>query len=248
MGANERLPLLERSRMPLYLLLETLLRKRLEVGEWRVGDQIPTIEQLCAEYRVSRVTLRAALAQLEREGLISRGRGRGTFVTSDAKPVRWLILPTDWQGLVEHIDKLHARVVHVGKAAAQPPLEPADGKPAASYWTARRVNFTDRAPYSFTTIYLARDVYQRNSRGYRTRPVLPLLARQRGVTIGRASQVLTVTSADADTAILLELEVGSPVAEVRRVIGDENDRVIYLANVIYPSRHLRIQTNLLMHR
>ena len=245
MGVGERLAVLERSRVPLYLQLETLLRKRLEAGEWRVGDQISTIKQLCAEYRVSRITLRQALAQLEKEGLIYRGRGRGTFVTSDAKPVRWLILPTDWKGLVEHIDKLHARVVHVGKAAPQPPLEASDGRPAAAYWTARRVNYTDRAPYSFTTIYLARDVYLRNPRGYRAKPVLPLLARQRGLGIGRASQVLTVTSADANTANLLELEVGAPVAEVRRVICDDKDRVIYLANVIYPSRHLRIQTTLL---
>ncbi len=248
MGANDRLPLLERSRMPLYLQLETLLRRRLEAGEWGVGDQIPTIEQLCGAYRVSRVTLREALAQLEKERLITRGRGRGTFVTSDARPVRWLILPTDWNGLVEHIEKLHSRVVLIGQAAPQPPIEPQDGEPAAAYWNARRINFTASAPYSFTTIYLARDVYRRNPRGYAAQPVLPLLARQRGIKIGRASQVLTVTSADVETANLLELEVGAPVAEVRRVVCDRKERVIYLAEVAYPSRHLRIETTLLAPR
>lgn len=245
LGAHDRLPLLERSRMPLYLQLETLLRKRLEAGEWRVGERVPPIPQLCAEYRVSRITLRQALAQLEKEGLISRGRGRGTFVTSDAKPVHWLLLPTDWKGLVAHIDKLNARVVTIGPAEPRPVLADSEGRPAAGYWSAQRVNLTENGtPYSHTKVHVAKHVYRRSPRAFETRPILPLLDRMRGLRIGRASQVLTVTSADVRTAELLKVEVGAPVAEVRRVVCDAGGVAIYIANVVYPSRHMRIQTEL----
>jgi GntR family transcriptional regulator len=64
----------------LYRQVETILRGEIADGVLRAGDRLPAEDSLRAEYGVSRGTLRQALDALERDGLIDRTRGRGTFV------------------------------------------------------------------------------------------------------------------------------------------------------------------------
>jgi GntR family transcriptional regulator len=241
----ERLQLLQRHGIPLYIQVSGLLRKRLEAGEWRLGEQIPTIDVLMGEYGVSRITMRQALAELEKQGLVRRGQGRGTFVTRDASKERWLIMPSEWHALVEHVEVMNARVVELTHDDRAPALDDASGMPATAYWHARRINFADETPYSVTDLYVARDVYNRNARTYSARPVLPLLARTERRSIGTARQILAVGTADVEVARHLGLAVGAPIAEVRRFVLDRKGRVIYLADVSYPARYLRVETTLL---
>ncbi len=65
---------------PIYLQLERLLRTA--IGEGRLSDSeaLPAERDLASHYGISRITVRKALAELEREGLVVRRRGMGTFV------------------------------------------------------------------------------------------------------------------------------------------------------------------------
>lgn len=69
------------SPMPLYYQLKQLLLAKIENRELKAGDIIPTEQQIQELYDVSRTTVRQALSELEDEGRITRHRGRGTFVT-----------------------------------------------------------------------------------------------------------------------------------------------------------------------
>ena len=66
--------------MPLYLQLAGLLRGRIESGEWKAGQKIPSENELNRLYGVSRMTARQVLAQLVNEDLLFRVQGKGTFV------------------------------------------------------------------------------------------------------------------------------------------------------------------------
>jgi DNA-binding GntR family transcriptional regulator len=58
------------------------LRRRLSQGEWAAGARLPSEPTLAKELAVSRVTVRAALAQLENDGIVNRRHGSGTYVNS----------------------------------------------------------------------------------------------------------------------------------------------------------------------
>ncbi|HEX5908465.1 MAG TPA: GntR family transcriptional regulator [Propionibacteriaceae bacterium] len=58
------------------------LRRRLSQGEWAAGARLPSEPALAEELGVSRVTVRAALAQLENDGIVNRRHGSGTYVNS----------------------------------------------------------------------------------------------------------------------------------------------------------------------
>ena len=66
--------------IPLYLQLASLLRGRIERGEWQAGQKIPSENELNRLYGVSRMTARQVLAQLVNENLLFRVQGKGTFV------------------------------------------------------------------------------------------------------------------------------------------------------------------------
>jgi DNA-binding GntR family transcriptional regulator len=68
------------SSKKLYRQLFDILKGKLERGEWSVGTQIPTEEELCRAYEVSKATVRQAISDLVRQGFLKRQQGKGTFV------------------------------------------------------------------------------------------------------------------------------------------------------------------------
>ena len=70
------------SATPLYKQLIGALASKIEAGVYRDGDKLPTESELVEEYGVSRITVRAAIKEMEDEGLVVRARGKGTFVTT----------------------------------------------------------------------------------------------------------------------------------------------------------------------
>lgn len=242
MTENINLTLLERSRVPLSVQIAALLRKRLMAGEWRLGDRVPTLEEFMQEYGVSRVTVRTALADLEKEGLIDRGRGRGTFVSRDISEDHWLILPTDWQGLVAHIEQLNARVQALSSGERMPVLQPGDGRAADRYWGSTRVNWSEQLPYSLAQIYLEWQMREQLPAALDEAAVLPLLAKSLRSRLAAFQQTLTISTADLELAKHLHREVGEPIVQVRRAITDTEGVLVYLAIVQYPAMYLRIET------
>lgn len=77
------LPLSADKSVPLYQQLKEALAAQIKGGSLQADERLPSEKELCAMYNVSRITVRQALAELAREGLIYRTHGKGTFV---AKP------------------------------------------------------------------------------------------------------------------------------------------------------------------
>ncbi|MEL7610561.1 MAG: GntR family transcriptional regulator [Bacillota bacterium] len=74
------------SPIPVYYQIQMDLKKRIMRHEWDAHEQIPTEMELAKQYEVSRITLRQALAELEKDGIIKKYRGKGTYVESDPTP------------------------------------------------------------------------------------------------------------------------------------------------------------------
>jgi DNA-binding GntR family transcriptional regulator len=69
------------SHNKLYQQLLEIFKKRIESGEWAVGSQIPTEQELCTMFNVSRATVRTAVTELVHLGYLKRYQGKGTFVS-----------------------------------------------------------------------------------------------------------------------------------------------------------------------
>src|ERR1700756_4526643 len=69
-----------RNGTPAYKKIKNVIRKRIEGGQLKIGDSVDSERELARIHGVSLMTARHALAGLEREGVVERRRGSGTFV------------------------------------------------------------------------------------------------------------------------------------------------------------------------
>jgi len=104
----------------LYVQLLEILKDKIEDGEWAVDTQIPTEDELCKTYEISKATVRQAVASLVRNGYLLKQQGRGTFVCKRVIP-EGLSMLTSFRELM-----LEAKVVFSTKVLAQTVLMPTD--------------------------------------------------------------------------------------------------------------------------
>ena len=108
------------SPLPIYYQLQQLLKEQIESNALKVGDQLPTEQEMCAQYHISRAPVRQALHALTQEGYIYRQAGVGTFVAEKPRAsseqqvtLRFLAYDVRWAALMERAVQ-HWNTIHSG--------------------------------------------------------------------------------------------------------------------------------------
>lgn len=70
------------SQQKLYVQIYDIVKRKIEKGEWLVNNIIPSEDELCRLFSVSKATVRLAITDLVRDGYLKRQQGKGTFVKS----------------------------------------------------------------------------------------------------------------------------------------------------------------------
>ena len=233
--------LYDRSRQPLYMQAAGQLRLKIERGIWPPGAQIPIIEDLQGEFGLSRSTIREAMDMLEREGLIERFRGRGTFVRAKLPERQSHVLPTSWGALLDSLRNIEPTMLQPMRredaAALQGVLA---GKVEGRFVWFRRVHSRDDEPYCLIDIQLREDVFDDDSERFAAAPVILVLAEGYGERIGSAFQRVTFSNADETSASALGIALGAPVVEILRTLVDPDGRVLVHTYARYPGEYVRI--------
>jgi GntR family transcriptional regulator len=68
---------------PIYLQIMEQIRQRVVLGEWKPGEQIPSIRVMAIALQISVITVKRAYLELEREGVIVTQHGKGSIVAPD---------------------------------------------------------------------------------------------------------------------------------------------------------------------
>ena len=239
--------LYSRSPQPLYLQVAAIFRRNIERGLWPRSQQVPALESLVETLGVSRATVRQAFGLLEREGLIHRSRGSGTYVNDILPETLKLALPKTWAETVALSSALGTTTIMESNADVALPLSlgmDCAYSTEGNFHYLRRVHTTSNGPFCYTEVYLDRDIYRQHPARYRHSTVAPVLDELHGKHITHAEQLLTIIEAGADSAEALHLPLSAPVAEIRRFacIGE---RVVYFARLEIPTRYVQMKFNLL---
>ncbi len=227
--------------MPLYFQLrEALLREIRERG-MKSGDRLPTESEIERSYRVSRATIRQALAELEGDGVIRRVQGLGTFVASPKiRHVPTLQSFSELarsQGFVPSHRMLSSEVVGAPEnVAGDLAVEP--GVPARHL---RRLLLADERVVGLADTWLPHDLIATHDelfgeRGLDRGSLYERLQRAPvSLVLHHAEETISASVADEDLARLLQCERGSPILVVKRVSSTPDDRVIESTRLLFVS-------------
>jgi len=102
-------------RRPMYLQIIEQIRHRIAVGDWKAGDELPSIRALAASTQVSVITVKRAYLELEREGVIVTRQGKASFVAEQ--------VDLGSQLRREELDQHLAAAAQIGRELALTPEE-----------------------------------------------------------------------------------------------------------------------------
>lgn len=218
------------------------MRRRLEEGEFAIGDQLPTEDELCKTYDVGRYTVREALKQLARQGFIEARRRAGTRVIAHFPKEVFRHAAASRKDIFEFV---RGTVIQFGS----PTLVQTDGRLARflgcdelrQWYVIEGVRFepSDQRPLGLTRVYVdaARaaippDVHLAH------RPVYEWLEEKYGIRARRISQEISaVALADFEAAVLLE-RPGLPALRIVRRYFDEGNRLFQIAVTTHRSEDM----------
>ena len=238
----------DRSRIPLYIQIASVIRRRIETEQWRPGTKIPTLVELEREFQVARVTVRQAVDILRGEGLLRAQQGRGTFASEKSADRHWFKLATTWDVLIEQIRHNVLKPIKVSDPPRFPTLREGEGESADKYVFLRSVQYKDATPYGIVNLHLANAIYRRAPNAFREHPALSVIAGWKDFEIQHAHQTVVIGSADPTSSDLLEIGLGAPTAECRCVLIDGNGIAIYVADIVYRSDAIQLHIDLLTQK
>ncbi len=232
---------------PLYAQLADRLRDDILAGRHAAGQRLPGEFELAHQFGASRPTVRAALALLQREGLVVKRHGLGSFVR----------LPRVRQTLAR-LETLDETIAEQGLTASTRVLayrfEAPSGAVRAALATeadvlaVRRLHSTDDEPIALVDLFLPGHVGAHFSRrDVDVHAFYALLPARLGIVIGPATQTVRAEAASEDVARLLRIARGEPVLACERVTYAANGEPVIYALFRYRADRFEVRVSLSAH-
>jgi len=227
-----------RNGLPAYQRIQSVIRKRIDAGHLRPGDVVASERDLAKIHEVSLMTARHALASLEREGIVERRRGIGTFVAAPKIHFNKLMSYTEQmasRSLTASTKILSAKVIdHEQEATARLSLPP-----TSAIIKLERLRSSMDEPFALETCYLSHAQFpDLLSAPLARESLFATLERDYKVVLGYADEEIDATAADPRIADLLGIARREPLLRIRQVIySTQGKAVIYALGFYRSDRH-----------
>lgn len=203
---------------PLYKQVRDLIANRIASGMWQAGAMLPNEIDLARELGVSSGTVRKAMEVLEKERLLRRQQGKGTFVadhTSDELSVRFSNIRDEAGHRISGSMELLSQAPGAATPIEQERLK-VDANATIVRTSRRRRDETGYFMYEEASLVVYRfpNLETGQAGNYR----ISSLAQRHGVHLGRASEFVTLVEAGAQSGTLLEIEPRTPLLRLERTV------------------------------
>ncbi len=208
------------TKVPLYHQITQNCRDLIESGQVHPGEGLPSEWELSALYGVSRLTIRRAMDELVRSGLLNRRHGVGTFVASSTEAQ---ILPSELS-FTKNMQRIgrrpSSRVVSLQVVAATPEIaQQLDLQAGAPIFELVRVRLVDDEPLMLETSYLSNERFPDLTRAdLNTGSLYDFLSKHYQVNVVALDQVLEPTLLTNREADLLNVKRRAP-AILSEIVG-----------------------------
>jgi GntR family transcriptional regulator len=219
------------------------------IDQLQVGQAIPSERRLSAELGVSRLTLRAALDDLVRDGYLERRHGSGTFV-SEPKIAQQLTLTSFSEdmrrrGMTAGSKTIELRVTHAGAAVGRALRLSPDSKVVLI----RRLRLADGEPMALETLHVPAEFVPGLSReALENASFYELLEKEYGVVIASGVQSIEPTVTNEEESELLGVPLHSPAFLFERTSRTSTGETVEFVRSLYRGDRYRLVAELSQRR
>jgi GntR family transcriptional regulator len=209
-----------------------------------VGTAIPSERQLSADLGVSRLTLRAALDDLAREGYLVRRRGSGTYVQQPkiAQELTITSFSDDMRrrGMTPASRTLSMTTIHAGARLGRF----LNVSPSEQIVVVKRLRLADGETMAIETLHIPEALVPGLTPKLLTGSFYELLRDRYGVTIAGGTQAIEPTVTNDEESEALGVPLHSPAFLFERTSRDEAGRTVEFVRSVYRGDRYRIVTEL----
>ena len=215
-------------RNPLHIDISEQIHQQITNGDYLPGDKLPSERQLTERWRVSRITVRRAIANLVQQGLVSTHQGKGAFVTQKRKVIYTLSSPLTFlqddlanQGIELSIQNIVFQPV-TPSSQIREILQLSNNKPTA--YLQKKLLLTDNEPGCVDITYILPEIGRQLKLELKQNMTFPILE-SHDWKIDCVNAVIECTNADLELSEYLDVPLGHPLL-VYRHTAYSNDRPI----------------------
>lgn len=235
-----------RSRVPRYHQIAEALRDKIGSGRLGPGERLDNQRRLAMDFGVTLMTLRQALEVLERDGLIRRRHGLGTFVAAPSVDYDILHFRAFAGDLTAVGENVATRFLRTERARADRHAARELGLgPGARVFVLERLRLVDGHPTSFQVSHLPAALGEEVAKAdLAVTPLRHVLAFKLGIEITGARETVSAETLPARAARELGCAPGVPCFRSDRVSTDAESRPIVYDRVFIPGDRFRITRQL----
>ncbi|MBM3218274.1 MAG: GntR family transcriptional regulator [Candidatus Rokubacteria bacterium] len=235
-----------RARVPRYQEIAEDLRARIQDGGLAPGTRLDTQRQLAVSFGVTLMTLRQALDVLEREKLIERRHGLGTFVAAPSIDYDILQLRRFAGDLSAKGEHVTTRLLGCGFVVGARRVTTALGLGhGARVLAVERLRLVDERPLSLQRSFLPARLGEDVARAdLALTPLAQILEYKLGITVSRAREVVSAVRLGQREAGALDAAPGAAAFESERVSFDAAGAPVVFDRVFIPGDRFRITREL----
>lgn len=230
--------------LPLYLQIASHLIEQIEAGIYTPGTRLPSEREMSLSLSVQRETVRQALAVLEKEGLITRRHGSGTYIAEPKIERDAARLFPFTRAMQRKGFRPGARVIQLEKILCSPSVgHELDLPVTASVYYIQRLRTVNQEPVVLENAYIPAEIFPEIDRFDLTaRSMYEVMETEYGSRVSQARQSLEAVAATEFEAGLLELKKGDPLMLERRLTFDQLGRRVEFSKDLFRGDRFRFIT------
>jgi GntR family transcriptional regulator len=214
------------SSVALYVQIAERLAQDIANGLYGLSERLPTEHELMERYDVSRVTVRQAITQLMRQGLVVSKQGKGTFVAGPVVEHGLEELKGFYDTLVSRGHAPETKLLIFGPMQAPHEAQEKLGEGAAPLIHLVRVYLLHGQPFALVRAWLPSSAQRVSWEEAERHPIYAILQTLLGMKVARADMNIVAHGADAEEAEILDLEPANPVLMMERTSYSNNGQAL----------------------
>lgn len=243
MSLHDNATIDKESALPLYFQLENIIKESIEKGELKGGDKIPSEDELCKLFNISRNTVRKAINDLIKEGILYIERGKGTFVS-------YKIFDHPSERLMGFSEEMKLKNINpsskiIEKAVIETPSFLKETFDSDKVYKLKRLRFAGDKPIAIEEAFLPYSKFKNLFEDFTEKDSLyETLKVKFKVVPYYASEIIEATLPNKEEANLLQIQLNQPVFRIKRKTFIKQGEIIEFVNAVYRADLYRITLNL----